>query len=292
MIRVATINLDETQTVACRVPEGLGLHPGDHCLVEIGRLTEMATVARLAEREPGADVVGQVLRCATLQDLTRAQENDLLAKMASENVVAGIHKMQLAMRLVRVRYSFDRSLLIVLFSADERVDFRELIRELTVKQNTRIELRQIGVRDEAALIGGMGSCGRELCCCAWMTRFESINVKMAKTQRLTLTPGAINGMCGRLKCCLRYENDMYRDLGKGLPREGAEVQTPEGPGTVVARDILGQRLRVRLADNRITEQAAADVQVEGDPGGRTPGAEAAEPAAEAGGNDPGAGNAL
>jgi cell fate regulator YaaT (PSP1 superfamily) len=170
--------------------------------------------------------------------------------MAVDTVAAGVEKHKLEMRLIRVRYSFDRALLRVTFSAEGRVDFRELIKDLAAELQTRIDMRQIGVRDEAGILGGVASCGRRLCCCTWLRNFEPVNVKMAKIQRLSLNPGAISGMCGRLKCCLRYENDLYKELSRHVPPEGCTVQCPDGNGRVVGCDVLRQQVQVRLEDER------------------------------------------
>jgi len=161
---------------------------------------------------------------------------------------------------VRVKYSFDRSVLVILFAAEERVDFQEMVKEISDELRTRVEMKQIGIRDEAGITGGLGPCGRNLCCCTWLNNFESINVKMAKIQRLSLNPGAISGMCGRLKCCLLYEYENYRELGRLLPRDGAAVKCPDGKGYVIDKDILAQRVRVRLDDERVLEYGADDVE--------------------------------
>ncbi len=262
MPRVAYVEVDDTQHLSCCVPEELSLHEGDQCIVQVGNVSEYGRVLRLEDLIEGArrdSDAPKVVRCATLQDHAKADETALMNKMAMSTCEAKAAKYELNMRLVRVRYSFDRAVLTVQFSAEERVDFRQLVKDLSSELRTRIEMRQIGVRDEAAIIGGLGPCGRCLCCCTWLQHFESINVKMAKTQRLTLTPGAINGMCGRLKCCLRYEFEQYKEYARHLPREGSCVQCREGQGCVTGRDILGQRVTVRLEDDRIVRCGPGDI---------------------------------
>jgi cell fate regulator YaaT (PSP1 superfamily) len=234
---------------------------------------------------------GQVQRRATLQDQARADENALMSKMAAKTCAQIIAKQELAMRLTRVRYTFDRAILKVLFSAEDRLDIRELVKELGRELHARVAMKQIGVRDEAGMIGGMGSCGRALCCCSWLHHFDSINVKMAKTQGLSLNPAAIGGCCGRLKCCLSYEFQQYRELGRELPELGAPVQCPDGRGTLVEKNILSQRVRLRLGGGRVQEYGVADIKELSRNSGKNrkvddedPGAEWAEPesAGEAG----------
>ncbi len=261
MERTAVVVIDDANQMVCRVPEGLSVHMGDQCVVSVDRLLEIGRVERLDPNPPPASggFVPVVKRCATLQDLARADENQLMTKMAMDACVKCVEELGLDMRLINVRYSFDRHRLTVQFSAEQRVDFREMIKRLASQLNTRVEMRQLGVRDEAGIIGGLGPCGRRLCCCSWLKHFESINVKMAKAQRLTLTPGAINGMCGRLKCCLRYEYEAYKDLGRRLPREGAVIECAEGRGQVISKNILAQRVRVRLEDERTIECHIDDI---------------------------------
>ncbi len=260
---MAYVEVDDTQHLSCFVPEDLALHEGDQCIVQVGNITEYGRVLRLEDLAEGAqrdNDAPRVVRCATLQDHAKADETALMSKMAMRTCEAKAAECELNMRLVRVHYSFDRAVLTVQFSAEERVDFRKLVKDLSAELRTRIEMRQIGVRDEAAVIGGLGPCGRCLCCCTWLDHFESINVKMAKTQKLTLTPGAINGMCGRLKCCLRYEYEQYKEYGRHLPREGACVQCREGRGTVTGRNILGQRVTIRLEDDRTIRCGPEDIE--------------------------------
>ena len=150
------------------------------------------------------------------------------------------------MKLIDVEYTFDNSKIIFYFTADGRVDFRELVKDLAGVFKMRIELRQIGVRDEAKMVGGIGTCGKGLCCHTWLPEFEPVSIKMAKVQNLSLNPTKISGICGRLMCCLKYENDIYYELRKGMPEVGERIKTPEGFGVVMESNILENKIKVRL----------------------------------------------
>ncbi len=263
MYRIASVELTPGEEVRCVSPEGLAIHVGDRCILNTSSVLEIGRIVSAVDGVEGAldESMPKIMRCATLQDQAKARENDLMSKMAMDSCEAKAEKLALVMRLVSVRFSFDRKLLTVLYSAEDRVDFRELVKDLATEQHARIEMRQIGVRDEAGMIGGLGPCGRELCCCSWLKKFESINVKMAKNQRLSLNPGAISGMCGRLKCCLRYENEQYREASRGMPREGAMVEGAEGRGCVIDYNTMGRTVRVRLEDDRILDYNVDDIRV-------------------------------
>ncbi len=262
--RIVFIDIDDGPHVRCVSAKELSLHEGDQCIVEADKLLEFGHVTGIDESGvvlPRDANTPHVLRRATLQDVAKANENIRMNKMAMKTCIAKAEKFNLAMRLVKVRYSFDRSVLMVLFTADERIDFRELIKDLVAEIHARVEMKQIGVRDEAAIVGGVGPCGLGLCCCNWLQHFESINVKMAKTQRLSLNPAAMSGMCGRLKCCLRYEYDCYREMGKRLPRDGDRVRCREGNGVIIDKNILEQTVKVRLDDQRIVECTGDSVHI-------------------------------
>ncbi len=249
------------EEVVCLCPARVAIHSGDRCVFENKGVWESGAIL-LMDTEPTAGHEGpypELVRCETLQDQAKVRENALMAQIAQESCLKWITELGLEMRLVRVRYSFDRALLLVMFSAEDRVDFRELVRQLASEHHCRVEMRQIGVRDEAALVGGIGVCGREQCCASWLRHFEAINVRMARVQRLSLNPTGISGMCGRLKCCLRYEDEQYQQAQVGLPREGSRVECPEGTGRVVDLKILERRVRVRLDDDRILEYAVDEL---------------------------------
>ena len=264
MDTIATVEVDVGEQVQCACPAGVAIHEGDRCIYDTGAVLETGRIVAIAAAgaEPvKSGTLPRILRCETLQDQAKSRENELMGRMAMDNCRAVSTQLALPMRLVRVRYSFDRKLMLVLFAAEDRVDFRELVKRLSSDLHCRVEMRQIGVRDEAALIGGLGPCGRVQCCCSWLRKFDSVNVRMARVQRLSLNPGAISGMCGRLKCCLRYEHDHYRDSLHGMPREGSMVETPDGTGKVIDLVTLSRRVRVRLEDGRVVVYDVDDLRI-------------------------------
>ncbi|HEX6988389.1 MAG TPA: stage 0 sporulation family protein [Bacillota bacterium] len=237
-------------------PGGHDLRPGDHVIVETARGVEYGHVVIKPRPVPASELmtpVRGVLRKATLDDEDQVAENRRLADAALQTCQERAAAHGLEMRIVSAEYTFDRSKLVVHFSAEGRVDFRDLLRDLGARLKVRLELRQIGVRDEAKLIGGLGPCGRILCCTSFLAEFEPVSIRMAKDQNLSLSPTKLTGLCGRLKCCLRYENDTYVETRALLPREGARVRTRQGTGRVVGLDFLGRRVRVRLDDDTVVE---------------------------------------
>lgn len=190
----------------------------------------------------------RIQREATMQEQSKIHENTMRAKTALRVTQQHVDYLKLPMKLINAHYTFDDKLITIQFSADGRVDFRELVKILSQEFNTRIELRQIGVRDETAIIGGISVCGRPLCCCVFLKDFASINVKMAKEQDLSLTPSTISGICGRLKCCLKYEHEGYLELEKGMPRRGDCCECKEGRGRIIDRNLLTQKVVVQLDD--------------------------------------------
>ena len=263
MYRNVTVQIADCGEMNCCSAAEVAIHPGDLCIVGRGDIQEYGRVLKIEEKDaaaPGGRDVPRLLRRATLQDQSKAEENLLHRKMAMKTCARIAERMGLKVRLVRGHYSFDRSMLMVEFTSEERLDLRELARQISEELHARVELKQLGVRDEAGIIGGLGPCGRELCCSSWIKRFASINVKMAKTQGLSLNPAAIGGCCGRLKCCLGYEYEVYRDLAKRVPAKGARVQCPDGKGCVRDRNLLGQEVRVCLDDERIMQYRADEVR--------------------------------
>jgi len=194
-----------------------------------------------------------VIRIATEEDKKQIAENIKKAREAfsicQENIVA--HKLE--MKLVNAEYSFDRSKILFYFTAEGRIDFRNLVKDLARRFKARIEMRQIGVRDEAKLCGGYGSCGRELCCVRFLKDFEPVTIKMAKEQGLPLNPPKISGLCGRLMCCLSYEYKCYRDLSKGMPKEGDKIDTPQGKGKVINVNVIRRSILVELEGGKQCE---------------------------------------
>ena len=191
----------------------------------------------------------KVIRIANHKDIKHDEENKKKEKEAFKICEEKIRKLKLDMHLTEVQYTFDNSKLLFCFTADGRIDFRELVKELASIFKTRIELRQIGVRDEVKRIGGNGVCGRELCCCSFLNNFETVSIKMAKEQNMSLNPSKISGNCGRLMCCLKYEQEVYEDKLKHLPKIGAVVQTEDGEGVVDSIETLKEIVKVKLKDD-------------------------------------------
>ncbi len=235
-------------------PEDMKLNPGDGVIVETTRGVEYGTVV-LADKEIDEQEfnmpIKSIQRKATDADLATAEDNKKRSKEAFDICLEKIAANNLEMNLVDVEYTFDRSKVLFYFTADGRVDFRQLVKDLAAVFRTRIELRQIGVRDEAKLLGGFGICGRPLCCSQFLGDFEPVSIKMAKEQSLSLNPTKISGTCGRLMCCLKYEQDAYEELLKKSPNVGALVETPIGRGTVISSQLLKGIVSVRI-DNSDT----------------------------------------
>lgn len=268
MYRILSIQLDDGIAVTVSGPADTPIHVGDPCVIEFNRIPEFGRVARLEEREgewASHPIGGILVRRANLHDQARAQENVVVSRMALKAALRRTDELKLPIHLVSVRYSFDRSVLHLVYTAEDRVECGELIKGLAAELRTRVELRQIGVRDAARLAGGMGPCGRGLCCRTWLRDFDGVSVKMAKAQRVALNPATIGGMCGRLKCCLRYEFDLYRSCGEKLPKDGARVQCAEGRGVVIDKDVLARRVKVRFEDGRVLDMDASEVKPQAEP---------------------------
>ncbi len=233
-------------------PAGLQLHTGDHVIIDTARGPEFGICAGGNHKIPVKDVVAplrSVIRIATAQDEKIVAENREKERRAHEICLQKITELELDMQLVSAECTFDGSKILFFFTADERVDFRELVKNLASTFHTRIELRQIGVRDKAKMVGGLGICGRPFCCASFLDDFQPVSIKMAKTQNLSLNPTKISGTCGRLMCCLKYEQEAYEDLLRRTPKEESFVDTPEGRGTVVAVQLLRQQVRVQMEDS-------------------------------------------
>lgn len=230
-------------------PKGIKVQKGDKVIVETSQGEEYAEVLipnRYVDDEKIVAPLKKVLRMATSKDIKRHEECKKIEKEAFKVCEQKIKEHKLNMILTEVECKFDNSKILFYFTADGRVDFRELVRDLASIYKTRIELRQIGVRDEVKRIGGNGVCGRELCCCTFLSDFEAVSIKMAKEQNISLNPSKISGNCGRLMCCLKYENDVYEDKLKHLPNVGAIVKTEDGVGEVDNIEILREKLRIKF----------------------------------------------
>lgn len=222
---------------------------GDYAIVETVRGIEFGKVEIGSRLVPEDDLVlplKKVLRKATEEDCEKVKENQAAAQKAFQVCLEKVSEHGLEMKLVDVEYTFDRNKVIFYFTADGRVDFRELVKDLAAIFRTRIELRQIGVRDESKMLGGIGPCGRMLCCSTFLGDFDPVSIKMAKDQSLSLNPTKISGLCGRLMCCLKYENDDYEEMRDALPDIGDEIKTPEGIAKVLDIQVLTNHVQVQI----------------------------------------------
>jgi cell fate regulator YaaT (PSP1 superfamily) len=249
MAEVVGVRFKEVGKVYYFDPDGHNLKKGDKVIVETARGVECGEIA-MDNRDVNDDEIvkplKKLLRIATDEDLKKVEENKEKEKKAFEICEKKIAKHKIDMKLVDIEYTFDNSKILFYFTADGRVDFRELVKDLASVFHTRIELRQIGVRDESKMLGGIGICGRPFCCGSFLGDFQPVTVKMAKEQGLSLNPTKISGVCGRLMCCLKYEQDAYEHLLRITPKVGAIVETPEGRGRVVNVNLLRGNLKVQL----------------------------------------------
>ena len=231
-------------------PNGLDLHNGMSVVTETARGVELGECMSGIMDMPDERLVlplKPIIRIATEQDLATQKRNEQAEKEAFDIAIDRIAEHKLEMKLVDVEYAFDRSKIIFYFTANGRVDFRMLVKSLASIFKTRIELRQIGVRDEAKMLGGIGPCGRPICCRTFLSDFTPVSIKMAKEQNLSLNPTKISGLCDRLMCCLKYEQDHYEQTRKRMPRVGREIITPDGSGVINAINVLEETVRVRIA---------------------------------------------
>ena len=251
-VEVVDIQFRPGQKVYFFDPAGAVFAPGDHVIMDTARGPEFGICAAGNHTISTKEVVAplrKILRRATEQDEKVNAENRSRERRAFEICMQKIQHHGLDMQLVSAECAFDGSKILFYFTADERVDFRELVKDLAGVFHTRIELRQIGVRDKAKMVGGLGICGRPFCCASFLDDFQPVSIKMAKTQNLSLNPTKISGTCGRLMCCLKYEQEAYEDLLRTAPKQDSFVDTPEGRGTVTEVDLLRQRVKVRMEDS-------------------------------------------
>ena len=268
MVKVVGIRFRNAGKIYYFGPGKLQLKAGIHAIVETARGVEMGTVMtdpREVSEESVVQPLKPVIRIATEQDEKQAEKNRQKEKEAFKICLEKIAKHKLDMKLVEAEYTFDNNKLLFYFTADGRIDFRELVKDLAAVFRTRIELRQIGVRDETKIRGGIGICGRELCCHTYLSEFAPVSIKMAKEQNLSLNPTKISGVCGRLMCCLTNEEETYEELNNNLPSAGEAVTTPEGlKGEVQSLSVLRQLVRVIVTldndEKEIREYPAADLK--------------------------------
>ena len=263
-VEVVDIQFRSGQKVYFFDPAGHQYQTGDHVIIDTARGPEYGCCVAGNHTVPEKDIVAPlrpVLRKANAHDEKVAEENQKKEKQAFEICSQQIREAQLDMQLVSAECAFDGSKILFFFTADERVDFRELVKSLAATFHTRIELRQIGVRDKAKMVGGLGICGRPFCCASFLEDFQPVSIKMAKTQNLSLNPTKISGTCGRLMCCLKYEQEAYEDLIRNSPKMDSFVDTPDGRGTVVELDLLHQRIKVRMEDQPETVAVFANTDI-------------------------------
>lgn len=246
-------------------PNGLEIKKDDFVVVETARGMEFGEVTVGPKEVQAKEVTNplkKVVRIAEEKDIQQNSDNIRKKQKAMELCLEKIEKHKLVMKLIDVEYTFDNSKIIFYFTADGRVDFRELVKDLAGVFKMRIELRQIGVRDEAKMVGGIGSCGKGLCCHTWLPDFEPVSIKMAKVQNLSLNPTKISGICGRLMCCLKYENDTYCHLRKGMPEYGEKIMTEHGISVVIDTNVLKQTIKARTVVEEKTAEKPEKLSID------------------------------
>ncbi len=256
MVKVVGVRFKTAGKIYYFDPGELVIDLNKNVIVETARGIEFGLVVVPNREVQESEIVAplkKVIRLATDEDIAHAADNDRKEKDAYGICLQKIGDHKLDMKLIDVEYTFDNNKVLFYFTADGRVDFRELVKDLAAVFKTRIELRQIGVRDESKMMGGIGICGRVLCCNSFLGEFQPVSIKMAKEQSLSLNPTKISGTCGRLMCCLKYEQEAYEDLLDRVPKTGAIVETPEGQGTVVEVNLLKEILKIKLDIGKETE---------------------------------------
>lgn len=252
MVTVVGIRFKKAGKIYYFDPHSIEMQKSDYVIVETVRGVEFGEVVVGPKEVSEEDIVAplkKVIRVATEEDKSRNAENEEKEKEAFDICLEKVLKHELEMKLTNVEYTFDNNKIIFYFTADGRVDFRELVKDLAAIFKTRIELRQIGVRDEAKMLGGIGPCGRALCCSTWLGDFEPVSIKMAKEQNLSLNPLKISGICSRLFCCLKYEHEMYQQIIEKLPGIGSTVLTPVGEGIVADTNVILEQVKVKIKNH-------------------------------------------
>ena len=255
MVKIVGIQFQNNGKIHYFDADNLMMKPGDYVVADTAKGLDLGEVViGIREVEESANApVRKIVRIATQQDIQHSTENREKEKEAYQTCQKKIAEHQLDMKLVSVEYAFDNSKILFYFTANGRVDFRSLVKDLASVFKMRIELRQIGVRDEAKMLGGLGPCGRPICCGAFLDEFQPVSIKMAKEQNLSLNPTKISGVCGRLMCCLKYEQEHYEQTRKKMPKTGREVSTPAGTGIVSDLNILKETVSVRITNGDSSE---------------------------------------
>ncbi|MDD2625755.1 MAG: stage 0 sporulation family protein [Bacilli bacterium] len=254
MMDVIGVSFEENSKIYYFFPNNLSLKKGEKVIVETERgsqIGDAVTEIMKINSEKINSILKKVIRIATLEDMNKAEKNKVDAILAKKKCEELIKDFKINMSIISATYTFDRSQLLFHFLSDERVDFRKLAKELANIYRTRIELRQVGVRDKAKEIGGIGVCGRCLCCSTFLKSFDSLSINMAKNQNMSLTPNKINGSCGRLLCCLGYENNLYEEFREGLPSIGEKIKTNNGQKRVISVDILSRSYKTLNENDEI-----------------------------------------
>ena len=287
MVNVIGVRFENAGKLYFFDPGELWPTPGDYVLVETSRGVEFGEVVTGIKEIDDSTLqspLKPVVRIATAEDIQHNKDNKEAQKEAYQVCQKKIAEHKLDMKLVSVEYTFDNSKILFYFTANGRVDFRSLVKDLAGVFKTRIELRQIGVRDEAKMLGGLGICGRPICCGAFLGDFQPVSIKMAKEQNLSLNPTKISGVCGRLMCCLKYEQDQYEQTRKKMPKVGKEVITPDGPGVVWELNVIKETVRVRIQkgdSSELKDFPMEEVQRPGAANARSEEVREAQPATEA-----------
>jgi cell fate regulator YaaT (PSP1 superfamily) len=256
MVKVVGVRFKKAGKVYYFDPDQFNIEAGTNVIVETARGVEFGEAVITVRDVTDDEIVAplkKVMRIATDEDVKHASENKRKENEAFATCLQKIKDHNLDMKLIEVEYTFDNNKILFYFTADGRVDFRELVKDLAAVFKTRIELRQIGVRDESKMMGGIGVCGRVLCCSSYLGEFQPVSIKMAKEQGLSLNPTKISGTCGRLMCCLKYEQDAYEYLIKRAPKAGAIVDTPDGQGVIVETYLIKEIVKVRLDKGNETD---------------------------------------
>lgn len=263
MIEVVGVRFKKAGKIYYFDPNNLDINAGNYVIVETARGIEFGECVIGIKEIPESDIIAplkSVIRVVEKEDINKHKENKLKEKDALEICLKKVEEHGLNMKLIDVEYTFDNNKVIFYFTADGRVDFRELVKDLATIFKTRIELRQIGVRDEAKMLGGMGACGRTLCCSTFLGDFTSVSIKMAKEQNLSLNPTKISGICGRLMCCLNYEQSTYEDIRQRLPKVGSIVRIGDIQGEVVSNSIVKESVKVKY--KRIDEEIIEEFKID------------------------------
>lgn len=266
MVTVIGVRFKKAGKIYYFDPDGIDTSEAEYVIVETARGIEFGHLVVNKKEIDDSEIVSplkKVLRIATEEDINIHEVNTQKKKETFDTCVEKIKQHNLEMKLIDVEYTFDNNKVIFYFTSDGRVDFRDLVKDLASVFRTRIELRQIGVRDEAKMMNGIGTCGKRLCCANWLGDFEPVSIKMAKDQNLSLNPTKISGICGRLMCCLKYEHDVYLELKKGMPHDGETVITPDGKAVVMNTQTIREQVKVRLilSDDNDKFTLAEDISV-------------------------------